>query len=96
LDSTGLFRDAIIGIIAALARQERVRLSEQVTAGLERTKAEGRTGGRPKVNRAVDSDAKDIRKLRDEGQSYGEIAQELGRSKSDVYRVCVTLGCAVL
>jgi hypothetical protein len=31
--------------------------------------------------------------MRDEGQSYGEIATELRRSKSDVYRVCMTLGC---
>jgi len=30
----------------------------------------------------------------DEGQSYSEIANELGRSKSDIYRVCMTLGCA--
>jgi IS30 family transposase len=45
------------------------------------------------VNRAADGDAKAIRKLRDDGQSYGEIATELGRSKADVYRVCMTLGC---
>ena len=93
LDGTGLFRDAIIGILAALARQERVRLSERVHAGLERAKAQGRVGGRPVVNRATDKDATVIRKMRDEGQSYGEIAEELGRSKSDVYRVCTTLGC---
>ena len=93
LDGTGIFRDAIIGILAALAKQERVRLSERVLAGLQRAKSQGRTGGRPKVNRAVDSDAKEIRRLRDEGQSYGDIATELGRSKADVYRVCMTLGC---
>jgi DNA invertase Pin-like site-specific DNA recombinase len=96
LDSTGLFRDAIIGILSALAQQERVRLSERVNAGLERAKAQGRVGGRPKVNRTSDPNASEIRKLRDEGQSYGEIAQELGRSKSDVYRVCMTLGCAAV
>lgn len=94
LDGTGLFRDAIIGILAALARQERVRLSERVQAGLERARAQGRVGGRPKVNRAADRDAKVIRRLRDEGQSYSEIGQELGRSKADVYRVCMTLGCS--
>lgn len=93
LDGTGLFRDAIIGILAALARQERVRLSERVQAGLEKAKAQGRVGGRPMVNRKSDPDAKAIRRMRDEGQSYGEIATELGRSKSDVYRVCMTLGC---
>lgn len=94
LDGTGLFRDAIIGILAALARQERVRLSERVQAGLERARAQGRVGGRPKAKRERDRDRKRILELRADGQSYGEIAEELGRSKSDVYRVCVTLGCA--
>jgi DNA invertase Pin-like site-specific DNA recombinase len=95
LDGTGLFRDAIIGILAALARQERVRLSERVHAGLERAAAQGHVGGRPKVNRTADPDASVIRRLRDEGQSYGEVAAELGRSKSDIYRVCMTLGCSL-
>ena len=40
LDGTGIFRDAIIGILAALAKQERVRLSERVQAGLARAKAQ--------------------------------------------------------
>ena len=44
LDGTGIFKDAIIGILAALAHQERVRLSERVTAGLERARKEGRVG----------------------------------------------------
>lgn len=34
LDGTGLFRDAIIGILAALAKQERVRLSERWLTGV--------------------------------------------------------------
>ena len=89
-----MFRDAIIGILAALAKQERVRLSERVQAGLARAKAQGRVGGRPAVNRRQDPDAARIRELRDDGQSYGEISAELGRSKSDIYRICMTLGCA--
>ena len=93
LDSTGIFKDAVIGILAAVAKQERVRLSERVQAGLERVKAQGRVGGRPKVKRERDRDAKAIRKMRAEGQSYGEIAEELGRSKADVYRVATILGC---
>jgi len=31
--------------------------------------------------------------MRAEGDSYGEIAEVLGRTKSDIYRVCMTLGC---
>src|ERR1700678_3065356 len=49
LDSCGMFRDAVIGILAAVAKQERIRLSERTVAGLERAKAQGRVGGRPKV-----------------------------------------------
>jgi DNA invertase Pin-like site-specific DNA recombinase len=93
LDSTGIFKDAVIGILAAVAKQERVRLSERVHAGLERAKAQGRVGGRPRVRRDRDKDAKVIRKMRDAGQSYGEIADELGRSKADVFRVATALGC---
>jgi DNA invertase Pin-like site-specific DNA recombinase len=93
LDSTGIFKDAVIGILAAVAKQERVRLSERVQAGLERAKAQGRVGGRPKVKRERDPDAKKIRRMRGEGQSYGEIAEELGRSKADVFRVASALGC---
>jgi DNA invertase Pin-like site-specific DNA recombinase len=94
LDSTGIFKEAVIGILAAVAKQERVRLSERVLAGLERAKAQGRIGGRPKVKRERDKDAKRIRQMREEGQSYREIAEELGRSTMDVYRVGMTLGCS--
>ena len=94
LDGTGVFRDAIIGILAALAHQERVRLSERVVAGLERARKQGRVGGRPKVRRDRDKDATRIRQLREEGESLQGIADELGRSKSDVARVCATLNCS--
>jgi DNA invertase Pin-like site-specific DNA recombinase len=70
LDSTGFFRDAVIGILAAVAKQERVRLSERVVAGLERAKVQGRIGGRPRVRRERDRDAAKIREMRDEGDSY--------------------------
>ena len=93
LDGTGPFREAIIAILAAIAKQERVRLSERVLAGLERARAKGRRGGRRPVNRKHDKDAAHIRRLRDDGQSYQEIADELGRSKATVARICQTLGC---
>jgi DNA invertase Pin-like site-specific DNA recombinase len=94
LDGTGVFKDAIIAIIGAMANQERLRLSERVVAGLERARKQGRVGGRPKIRRDRDRDAAKIRQLREDGQSYGEIADELGRSRSDIARVCQTLGCA--
>jgi DNA invertase Pin-like site-specific DNA recombinase len=47
IDSLGLFRDAVIGILATIAKQERIRLSERVMAGLERARKQGRVGGAP-------------------------------------------------
>jgi DNA invertase Pin-like site-specific DNA recombinase len=73
LDSTGIFKEAVIGILAAVAKQERVRLSERTIAGLERAKAQGRIGGRPK---AAD-DRKlvaTVRRLRKGGESLRTIA----------------------
>jgi len=50
LDSTGIFRDALIGLFAALANQERIRLSERVKAGMARARANGKRVGRPKLS----------------------------------------------
>jgi DNA invertase Pin-like site-specific DNA recombinase len=48
LDSCGLFKDAVISILATIAKQERVRPSERTIAGLQRAKQQGRIGGRPR------------------------------------------------
>src|SRR2546423_15520914 len=45
LDSTGIFREAVIGILAAIAKQERVRLGERTRAGLDRVRREGKRLG---------------------------------------------------
>lgn len=82
LDSCGIFRDAVIGILATVAKQERVRISERVTAGLRRARREGRIGGRPKV---IVSTSK-IRKLTDQGLSAVQIGLQLGVSRMTVAR----------
>ena len=38
LDSCGLFKDAVLAILAVIAKQERVRLSERTIAGLEKAR----------------------------------------------------------
>jgi DNA invertase Pin-like site-specific DNA recombinase len=50
LDSTGVFKDAVISIMATIARQENIRRSERIRAGLARTKAQGTKLGRPRVS----------------------------------------------
>ena len=80
LDSTGMFKEAVIGILAAVAKQERVRLSERTIAGLQRAKAQGRVGGRPKAEDAEPKLAAKIGRLRAQGHSVRAIAAEVGKS----------------
>lgn len=47
IDSLGIFSEAIIGILGAIAAQERIRLSDRTRAGLARVKAQGKKLGRP-------------------------------------------------
>ena len=80
-------------VVGAMAEFERELIRERVRAGLAHARSKGQKLGRPKVKRDRDRNAKAIRKMRGEGDSYGEIADALGRTKSDIYRVCLTLGC---
>lgn len=86
LDSTGIFKEAVIGILAAVARQERVRLSERTVAGLQRAKANGRIGGRPRT----EDDPRTISQLaalRQSGASIRRIARQMGLSPTTVSRL---------
>lgn len=87
LDSTGIFKEAVIGILAAVAKQERVRLSERTIAGLQRAKAQGRVGGRP---RAEEDDPKlvtNILRLRSQGKSIRAIAAAVKKSPNTILRL---------
>jgi DNA invertase Pin-like site-specific DNA recombinase len=86
LDSTGIFKEAVIGILAAVAKQERVRLSERTIAGLERAKAQGRVGGRPKASDDQKLVAR-VTKLRAAGKSIRAIAVEVKRSPNTILRL---------
>jgi len=83
INSTGIFGDVIVSLLATLAKQETIRLSERTIAGLERSRALGRVGGRPRV--ACDRDK--VLKLRTAGKSLSKISKELGISKTTVHRL---------
>ena len=83
LDSTGIFREAVIGILAAIAKQERVRLGERTRAGLERVRREGKRLGRPTAK--VDASA--IRALRGAGASWSAIARRTGLARATCQKV---------
>ncbi len=81
IDSAGMFRDAII---ATLAKQERVRLSERTRAGLDRAKSQGKKLGRPALS---SEKTKEIRKLKAQGLSIRNIAAKTGVSVGSVAKV---------
>ena len=86
-DSCGAFKDAVIAIIATVAKQERVRISQRVRAGLDVARAKGRRLGRPKV--AVD--VVRIANLRAQGRSWRNITEELGIGKGTAQRALAGL-----
>lgn len=86
LDSCGMFRDAVISILAVIAKQERLRLSERVRAGLHRARAKGTRSGRP-IGRPRLIFRRDlVVELRKEGHSWSEIARRAGASIGSVRR----------
>ncbi len=86
LDSCGVFKDAVLSILATIAKQERIRLSERTIAGLEKARRAGRIGGRPRlvVNRAR------VLQMDTEGMTMREIAEELDISATSVCRILQT------
>jgi DNA invertase Pin-like site-specific DNA recombinase len=86
LDSTGIFKEAVIGILAAVAKQERVRLSERTIAGLERARKQGRIGGRPKVEDDPMT-MHEFYKLQKAGLPVRTIAERLGISATTVQKL---------
>ena len=83
LDSCGIFADTVVSILATIAKQERVRLSERTLAGLARARAAGRVGGRPRVQ----CNPHKVLKLRAAGHSLGTIASKFKVSKTSIYRI---------
>jgi DNA invertase Pin-like site-specific DNA recombinase len=83
LDSCGPFKDVVISLMATLARQERMRISERTIAGLNRARRQGKTLGRPQIV----TDRQKIRDLRRSGMSLGAIARKLRLSKTTIARI---------
>ena len=85
LDSTGVFKDAIIGFLAATAKQERVRLSEPIKADMARVRAKDKKLGRPTAAGHADA----IQQLRTEGKLDWAIVRALGISPSTVAKYLI-------
>ena len=83
LRSIGVFREAVLAILAVIAKQERIRLSERVVAGLARARAKGKQLGRPKAKLSVAQ----VLHLRQQGLSIRKIAKETRVSAMTVQRM---------
>lgn len=84
-DSCGPFKDAVIGIMATLAKQERVKRSERTKAGLARVRAAGKRLGRP--IRLNGQHTAEVARLRAQGLSLRAIGRNLGISEGSVRRL---------
>jgi DNA invertase Pin-like site-specific DNA recombinase len=82
IDSCGVFRDVVISLLATMAKQERIQISDRTKAGLARARKQGRIGGRPKV----DVDMAEVLQRRDQGESFAAIADDLGCSQALLYK----------
>jgi DNA invertase Pin-like site-specific DNA recombinase len=84
-DSCGVFKDAVVAIMATLAKQERVKRSERTKAGLAVARAKGKRLGRPTV--VGIRMAEDITRLKAKGLSTRSIGRTLGISERSVRRM---------
>ena len=87
LDSTGIFKDAILSILATLAQQERIAISERTKAGLIRARKAGKKLGRPEGSISVILKLADIERMQKEGLGLRAIAKRLRCSVNTVQRV---------
>jgi len=85
-DSCGIFRDAVIAIVATVAKQERVRISERTRAGLAVARAKGKILGRPSLN----VNPVEVARLRTAGLSFRAIADKLGISVATAHAASKT------
>jgi DNA invertase Pin-like site-specific DNA recombinase len=81
-DSCGMMKDVVLAIMATLAEQERISISERTRAGLVRARRAGKQLGR----RAVHVDVKSARKLQADGLGVRGVAAKLGISVNTLQR----------
>jgi DNA invertase Pin-like site-specific DNA recombinase len=75
----------LAGIFAALAGSERELMHERAAAARQAARLRGRHTGRPP--RLTEAQARQLRALRADGESIGELGRSFGVSRATVYRV---------
>ena len=85
IDTSSPLGSAIFTIISAVAQLERDIIAERVKAGLRKAVEKGKRIGRPEIS----VDEGKIRRLRAEGRSLREIAEQVGISHTKVAQIIV-------
>lgn len=86
VSSLGPWRDAVIGLLATLAKMEKVRLSERTKAGLARARAHGKRLGRPPRDFGTFT-AADVTRKRAAGLSWAKMEADTGIPASSLRRL---------
>jgi DNA invertase Pin-like site-specific DNA recombinase len=88
--TTGPAGELMIAMAAWIAKQERIRISERVRAGLSRAGTQGTRSGNPIGRPKVIFDRARAVELRRAGRSWRDIARACGVGVTTVRRVCRT------
>lgn len=86
--TTGPAGELMIAVAAWIAKQERIRISERVRAGLSRAQAHGTRSGNPIGRPKVIFDRAQAVELRIAGKSWRDIARACGVGVTTVRRAC--------
>ncbi len=87
LESCGVFRDAVLAILAVIAKQERIRRSERASAAIARLRREGKTDHIGRKRLLIGAKRETVRQLHAEGLSLRQIAAKVHVSPMTVQRI---------
>lgn len=82
IDTSGIFKDVVISLLATLASQESIKIGQRIRAGLQRSKLQGIKSGRPTLDEAK---INKIRKMKTDGMSIMGISKSLKISRGTIY-----------
>ena len=87
IDTNSPLGKAIFTIVSAIAELERNIIVERVKGGLRRAKEKGKRLGRPRLV----LDAREVRKMKDQGMSLREIGKKINASAATVYKTLMKI-----
>lgn len=90
LSSLGAFSDVVVSLLATIAKQERIRISERVKAGLDyRKNVLKKSLGRQSGTKLQGTDHKIelAKKLREDGLSYAKVGLAMNISRQRTYQL---------